>query len=97
MAKNVILSYVEQRNPMLMRPLSVDAILAEHSLQEWGQAVYVPRNQLVTYVRFHISHTISRLRYFSSGKFFDLTIYALPNCGSGREITFSLTASPHHS
>ena len=60
MAKNLILSYVEQRNLILMRPLSVDAILAEHSLHEWGQAVYSPRNHLITYVRPYISHKISR-------------------------------------
>ena len=60
-----------------MRPLSIDALLAEHSLHEWGQAVYVPRNQLVTYVRFYFSHNTSVVRYISSGKFLNLTIYAL--------------------
>ena len=58
-AKDLILSYVQQRNAILMRPLSIDAILAEHCLHEWGQAVYAPRNHLVTYVRLHIFPTIS--------------------------------------
>src|SRR6266567_434253 len=54
-AKDLILSYVEQRNtPMLVRRLSIDAILAEHDLHQWGQEVILPRNQLVTYVCFHI-------------------------------------------
>ena len=39
-AKSLILSYVEQSNPTFVRPLYIDAILAEHSLHEWGQAVY---------------------------------------------------------
>ena len=77
MAKSLILSYVEQRNATLMRPLSIDALLAEHSLHEWGQAVYVPRNQLVTYMRFYFSHNTSVVRYISPGKFLNLTIYAL--------------------
>ena len=59
MAKKLILLHIDQRNPILMRPLSVDAILAEHSLHAWGQEVYGPQNQLVTYVRFYISHTIN--------------------------------------
>jgi hypothetical protein len=98
MAKNLILSYVEQRNPILMRPLSIDAILAEHSLHEWGQAVYAPRGHLMTYVRLHISHKVSGCaQYISSGKFLNLTIYTFSNCGSGRKIAFPLPASPHHS
>jgi len=44
-----------------MRPLSIDAILAEHSLHEWGEEIYAPRNQLLTYVRFHTSPKISRV------------------------------------
>ena len=55
-AKSLILSYVEQSNSTFVRPLSIDTILAEHSLHEWGQAVYAPRNQLITYVRFHFSY-----------------------------------------
>jgi len=94
-AKNLILTYVEQRNPILMRPLSIDALLAEHSLHEWGQEVFVPRNQLVIYVRFHASHKISGVLYSSSGKFFSLTIYALSNCGSGRETTFPFPTSAY--
>jgi len=34
---------------MLMRPLSIDALLAEHDLHQWGQEVFVPRNHLVAY------------------------------------------------
>ena len=55
-AKEIILSYVKQGNsPILMRRLSIDALLAEHDLHQWGQEAIVPRNQLVAYVRFHPS------------------------------------------
>jgi len=79
-----------------MRPLSIDALLAEHSLHEWGQEVYAPRNQLVTYVRFHASLKISGMRSLSLGELSNLTIYALSNCGSGRETTFTLPTSAYN-
>ncbi|KIM38867.1 hypothetical protein M413DRAFT_29808 [Hebeloma cylindrosporum] len=53
-AKNLILTYVEQRNPIL-RPLSIDAILFEYSLYEWGQGLSAPRNHLVAYENTSIS------------------------------------------
>jgi len=81
-----------------MRPLSIDAILAEHSLHEWGQEVYAPRNHLITYVRLHISHKSAVVcNYLSSGKYLNLTIHTLSNCGSCRETAYPLPASPHHS
>jgi len=56
-AKDLILSYVDRINSTI-RPLSIDAILFEFNLYEWGQGLSAPRNQLVAYVRFDISHTI---------------------------------------
>ena len=79
-----------------MRPLSIDALLAERSLHEWGQEVYVPRNQLVTYVRFHAALKNGRAPYLSSGKNINFAIYALSNCGSGRETAFPLPTSPYN-
>ena len=53
--RNLILAYVQQRNP-IVRTLSIDAILFEYSLYEWGQELVAPRNHLVAYVRCYISH-----------------------------------------
>jgi hypothetical protein len=56
-AKNLILTYVDPGNtPTAIRPLSIDALLAEHDLHQWGQEAFLPRNQLITYVRFHVFH-----------------------------------------
>ena len=79
-----------------MRPLSIDALLAEHSLHEWGQEAYAPRNQLVTYVRLHAALEIDLVRSLLSGKILNFTIYALSNCGSGRETAYTLPASPYN-
>ena len=98
MAKDLILSYVEQRNAILMRPLSIDAILAEHCLYEWGEEVYAPRNRLITYVRFsYIPYNKLCMIPLQSGKFLNLTIYIFSNCGSGRKTTLPFPASSHHS
>ncbi|PPQ86187.1 hypothetical protein CVT25_006930 [Psilocybe cyanescens] len=55
-AKNTILSYVQKKNiPMLLRPLAIDAFLAEDSLNEWGQDVIHARERLLGYENSRIS------------------------------------------
>ena len=51
-AKALILSFAGQRSARLIRPLSIDAILFEHGIHVWGEEIFLPRQHLVTYVRF---------------------------------------------
>jgi len=39
----------------MLIPLAIDAVLAEHDLNQWEQEFFVSRNHLIVYVRFHIS------------------------------------------
>ncbi|KDR80212.1 hypothetical protein GALMADRAFT_242505 [Galerina marginata CBS 339.88] len=55
-ARDVILSYAHEENvAMLLRPLAIDAFLAESSLDMWGKNVIPSRNHLIAYENAQVS------------------------------------------
>ena len=62
--KNILLSYAQEANiPTLLRPLAIYAFLSEHCLYEWGQEVFVLRNNLILYVCYYNRNWCSSLTY----------------------------------
>ncbi|PPQ78924.1 hypothetical protein CVT25_002400 [Psilocybe cyanescens] len=60
--KNAILSSTQHdRTPVLLRPLVIDAFLAEDCLNELGEDVLIPRGELIQYASLSNSHVLCTL------------------------------------